>query len=66
MFNFKNKECQKNFFDVTESTRNLSKCFQSKEDFKNQSKSFFKTLNGTFQKCFRKVRITNKSRKAHQ
>ena len=49
------------FFDVTDSSSKLSNCFQSEENFKVQSKYFFKTLNQTFQQCFRKVRITNKS-----
>ena len=64
MFNFKNPECQKMFFEVTSKTDKLSKCFKvSEESFEKQSKRFFKVLNQTFHQCFKKIRITNKPRK---
>ena len=62
IFNFKNQQCQKMFFEVSDATNKLTSCFQSAEGFQKQSKVFFKTLNGTFQQCFKKVRITNKSK----
>ena len=64
VFNFKNSECRQNFFEVTSNTNRFTACFEGgNENFAKQSKKFFKTLNGTFYECFRKVRITNKSRK---
>ena len=66
IFNFKNKECQRMFFDVTDNSTKLSSCFQSTKDFQGQSKSFFKNLNRTFYQCLKKIRITNKSKKENQ
>ena len=63
IFNFKNGECQRSFFDVTDNTTKLSSCFQRGNNFENQSKHFMKTLNGTFQQCFKRIRITNKTKK---
>ena len=61
MFNFKNVDCQKTFFNVTENTTKLSSCFQSKEEiFLNHSDNFLKVLNKTFHQCFTKIRIKNK------
>ena len=39
----------------------MSKCFQPDKMFENQAKTFLKTLNNTFQPCFNKVRISNKT-----
>ena len=61
IFNFKNKECQKYFFEVTDSSEKLSSCFQSTNSFEGQAASFFKNLNRTFYQSFKKIRITNKS-----
>ena len=63
IFNYKNEECQRKFFEVTNNTSKLSSCFKLNTDFSKQSKCFFKTLNGTFQQCFTKIRITNKTKK---
>ena len=62
IFNFKNEDCQRKFFEVTNNTKKLSSSFDPACDFKKQSKQFFKTLNGTFQQCFKKIRITNKTK----
>ena len=61
IFNFKNTDCQQKFFYVTENTNKLSSCFNEGDNFNTQSLKFFKTLDGTFHQCFRKIRITNKS-----
>ena len=60
IFNFKNKQCQQKFNDVTNNSSKLSECFNQHEDFSKQSTLFFKRLNGTFHQCFKKIRITNK------
>ena len=65
-YNFRNEVCQKKFFEVTDNTNKLSSCFQSEFNFEKQSSNFFKTLNGTFQQCFKKIRITDKSLKKNQ
>jgi hypothetical protein len=45
----------------------LSECFSLNDgDFRTQSEKFFKTLNGTFHQCFKKIRITNKSKKVNE
>ena len=62
IFNFKNQECQQKFFDVTNNTNKLSSCFEGTQNFSQQSKLFQKTLNGTFHQCFKKIRITNKTK----
>ena len=66
IFNFRNEGCQKKFFEVTDNTNKLSSCFQSEFNFEKQSSNFFKTLNGTFQQCFKKIRITDKTQKKKQ
>ena len=63
IFDFKNYDSQNEFFEVTDSTTKLSSCFQSSTDFSNQANCFFKTLNRTFHQCFKKIRITNKTKK---
>ena len=61
-FNFRNKECQEHFFDITNTSNQLSKCFQKDGNFATQAGKWFKTLNGTFHKAFRKIRHTNKKK----
>ena len=64
IFNFKNLECQKTFFEVTNNSTKLSQCFvKDGNNFEKQSSQFFKVLNQTFHQCFRKVRITNNPKK---
>ena len=64
VFNFKNQECRKKFFEVSNNTNKFSLCFEENEgDFPKQANKFFRTLNGTFHECFKKIRITNKSGK---
>jgi hypothetical protein len=61
IFNFKNTECQQKFYEVTQNTHKLSSCFRPGENFLDQSSKFFKTLDGTFHQCFKKIRIKNKT-----
>ena len=59
IFNFKNTECQQKFYEVTQNTHKLSSCFGPGGNFLDQSSKFFKTLDGTFHQCFKKIRIKN-------
>ena len=61
IFNFKNREFQNSFFEVTDRTTKLSGCFQSNSSFLSQSNKFFKTLNQTFHQSYKKIRMTNNS-----
>ena len=46
---------------MTENTTKLSSCFNPGGDFLKQTTKFYKTLDGTFHQCFKKIRIKNKS-----
>ena len=61
IFNLKNTECQQKFLEVTENTNKLSSCFSQGNSFLDQTSKFFKTLDGTFHQCFKKIRIKNKT-----
>jgi hypothetical protein len=53
VFNFKNQEFRKKFFEVSNNTNKFSLCFEEDEgDFPKQANKFFKTLDGTFHECF--------------
>ena len=62
-FNFRNKECQGQFYEITNNTNLLSNCFQKDGNFPTQAGKWFKTLKGTFHKAFRKIRHTNKNKR---
>ena len=55
-FNFKNKECQENFFQKTEELTKLSECFQNNNSLETKSNEWFRTLTGYFHQCFKKIR----------
>ena len=52
----KEKSC---FFNETSLTTKLSSCFKGNENVSKNANKFYKTLNGMFQKCFKKVRVRN-------
>ena len=56
-FQYKCDESQKIFLEETNSTTKLSSCFKKTDKFRNNANLFFKTLNKTIHKCFKKVRI---------
>ena len=63
VFNFKDKNCQDKFKEVTDKTTKLSSCFQNPEhSFDTQTESFLKQLDKVFHQCFSKIRITNKTK----
>ena len=58
LFNFKNKECQEAFFELTSKTSKLSGCFQStNQTFLEQANKWNKELNNIFHLSFKKVRV---------
>ena len=57
IFNFKDIESQKIFFQNTNKSNNLSKLFQTNDSIEVKAKQFGKNLIGLFQKCFKKKRI---------
>ena len=63
IYNLKNKECQKRFFEETNNTNSLSKIFDTDKDLSVQTKKFIKRLEGFVKKCFRKIKIGTKTDK---
>ena len=63
IFNLKNKECQQSFYETTSHGEKLQSCFQSNNSFENQSNKFFKSLDDTLHKCFKKIRVRKSGQK---
>ena len=57
LFMFKCEESKQLFCEETNSTSKLSSCFHECKDISKCSNNFFKSLDGIFHKCFKKVRI---------
>ena len=63
MFNFKDAECQKDFYQLTELGRDLVNCFQNENNIEKQCNEWFRTLNKRFHQSFKKIRsCRNKKR----
>ena len=63
-YNLKNKQCQAKFFQETNTTRYLSSSFDDEtEDLETSALRFINRLKKVIQKCFKKIRTTNKSDK---
>ena len=60
IFNFKNREGQQLFQNLTTNTSEFSDCFQNNLPFETQAMNWRKVLNKFFHKSFKKIRITNK------
>ena len=63
MFNRWNKECQELFKEATTAANNnhyLSSVFDEHDDLDTLTEKFMKRLQKTINKCFRKVRITDR------
>ena len=56
-FQFKCEEGKQKFLEETSSNSKLSSCFGETDNFEKNANKFFKTLNGIFHKCFKKVRV---------
>ena len=62
IFNFKNRDCQEVFFNLTEHSTSLRDCFQNSSSIEKQGKKWFKTFKGMFSTSFKKIRITKKQK----
>ena len=61
VFDFKNKESQKMFFEATNLSTKFSGIFDQKGPIENNVNKFYKTLDDTFHQCFKKIRIKSKN-----
>ena len=64
LFNLKNKDCQERFKGATKGVNNnqfLSSVFDEDDGLNTLTKKFLKRLHKTIQKCFKKVRITERN-----
>ena len=66
MYNFKNSEDQEKFFQLTETKKELSKCFQNNNKMEDQSNEWFNNLNKYFQQSFRKIRNCKSKKKVNK
>ena len=60
VFNFKNLECQKLFFNETSDIKQSRECLLNDLNIEEKSHKLCQKLNNIFQKCFKKIRITGK------
>ena len=60
LYNFKNKEGQQKFKQITSETSDFSDCFKSNEPLLVQIENWQKILKSNFSKAFKKIRIKNK------
>ena len=60
VFQFKNKESQKELKKMTTETSEFTDCFKTDLDFEVQAKNWKKVLTKFFHKTFKKIRIRNK------
>ena len=56
MFNFKNLECQSNFYSITETKNDLINCFENGKGLELQTNEWFKNLFSYFHQSFVKIR----------
>ena len=63
IFNFKDKEGQKKFHEMTDNSTKLSSVFDTKDNIEVQSKRFLKELNKILHQCFKKIRVTESTNK---
>ena len=56
-FNYKNKDCQASFKELTSKSNNLSTHFDTIKDLDKATDRFLKELNTCIQKSFKKIRI---------
>ena len=61
-FNFKCNEGQAKFMEILNTERTLQDCFDNSDSFEDQSFRWLNSLYKIFQRCFPKVRVTNKVR----
>ena len=64
-FNFKNQDCQQFFFQETSTTTEFENCFEGDEGINVQGTNWFRKLNRSFHKSFKKVRFNGKSKETN-
>ena len=62
IFEFKNKEAQKKFFNVTNLSGRFGSCFDPARPAAQNINKFNKALDDTFHQCFKKYRIKSKNK----
>ena len=63
IFQFRSKESQQLFKNLTTNTSEFTDCFTNNLSFEQQSTNWRQVLDNFFQKAFKKIRITNKQSK---
>ena len=61
VFNFKDKESQKKFYDVTNMTTKFKDIFEGEGDIEQHVNKFYKVLDDTFHQSFKKIRIKTRN-----
>ena len=64
VFNFKDKEAQKYFYEQTNISTKFKACFSDDKTIEQNVNKYYKTLDDTFHHCFKKVRIKSKNSEA--
>ena len=59
LFNFKDKEGQKRFKEMTGNNTKLSSIFENDKPIEEVAQKFIKVLNKIIHQCFKKIKITN-------
>ena len=62
IYNFKCKQSQEVFKEITSNTEEFSNCFEDNNSFFDQIDNWRKVLQAKCQKAFKKIRITNKKK----
>lgn len=62
IYNFKCKQSQETFKEITSDTEEFSNCFEDNNSFLDQIDNWRKVLQAKCQKSFKKIRITNKKK----
>ena len=63
IFQFKSKEAQQLFKNLTTNTSDFTDCFKNNLSFEQQSTNWRQVLDNYFHKAFKKIRIMNKPSK---
>ena len=63
IYDFKNRDAQMTFKGLTSNTNEFSKCFDNNLNFEEQTTKWRNVLEDFFHKSFKKIRITNKTKK---
>ena len=64
IFNFKDKDAQKYFYQTTNISTKFRSCFVPGKSFEESVNKYYKTLDDSFHQCFKKIRIRSKNSEA--